>query len=460
MPGSEDKDAAFKQRELFAQQLKVCVENSDVHTMNALLSDVSPVDLAEILQDEDFDPRQQAWILHCLDNISSEKAGELLDALPTDHVVELAEAAPQVVAEAVEGMEPDERTDVLEALPEETVEAVLESFSAREAREARELLAYDHDSAGGIMTPAFLILPESTTAAEAISFTRRRELSETVNHLFVADEQNHLVGDIPLHKLVFAAPTQKLSEIMETVNTTVTPEVDQEEVLRLAYRYDLDVVPVVNAGGEMVGVITVDDILEVAQQEASEDMFQIAGTIERDPLHATVFASTTSRLPWLLLSLLDGICIAFLVSKFAATLEAVRQVTFFIPLIPLMGGNVAVQASTIVVRGLATGEIRRAITGSFMARQMAVTILLALSCSLAAGALAMTMFPGVGLVVGGAVGLAVWVAGTLGVLLPFVFNAIGVDPAVSAGPFVTLVNDLFCILIYLALSTLLVAGGG
>jgi magnesium transporter len=323
----------------------------------------------------------------------------------------------------------------------------------------RQLLAHESDTAGGIMTPEFVLLSGNITADEAVAVTQRSLESETIAHLFVSDAQNRLLGHLPLHRLVFAHPDRKLRELYDPEVVTVMPETDQEEVVRLATHYGLDVVPVVSEEEELLGVITVDDILEAGREEADEDIYRLAGTTERDPVHATVLRSTRLRLPWLLITLVGGLCIAFLVSRFEATLEAV-QIAFFIPLIPLMGGNVAIQASAIVVRGLAVGDIHAGRLLQFILKQGMVTIMLAGCCGVAAGVVG-AFFPQVGtilpLVVGVAIAAAITLAGTLGTLLPLAFDRLGLDPAVSAGPFVTLLNDLLCITIYLSLGQLAIA---
>ncbi|MDP6439621.1 MAG: magnesium transporter, partial [Candidatus Brocadiia bacterium] len=281
-----------------------------------------------------------------------------------------------------------------------------------------------------------------------------------IAHLFVSDRTNRLLGHLPLHRLVFARPERRLSELLDPETFSVTPQTDQEMVVRLATKYNLQAVPVVDERGEMIGVITVDDIMEAAQEEANEDMYRLAGTGERDPVHAGVLRSTRLRLPWLVLTLLGGSVIAFTVSRFEGALEATGKLAFFIPIIPLMGGNVALQASTIVVRGLAVGDIGRGRIAPFVGKQWLVTAVLALSCGLLAGMLGYLM-PGIeprlALTVGIAVTLAISMAGTLGTVLPLAFDRLGMDPAVSAGPFVTILNDIFCIAIYLVLGTVLVA---
>ena len=433
------------------QEVEERLRDGDLEGLKALLEQVPAADVADVLENVDAGELARAFRL-----LDSATAGAVLGEIGLLSVSSLADSSPKSLVEAVEEMEPDEVANVLDVLSDEQRDSVLRSMSEEEAHEVRGLLEHPADTAGGMMTPEFMVLSGGMSASNAIEITQRSRESETIAHLFVCGDGDRLLGYLPLHRLVFAHPERKLGELMETEVVTVHPETDREEVVRLATRYDLDVVAVVNEQEKLVGVVTVDDILEAAQEEANEDMYRLAGTAERDPVHASVLRSTRLRLPWLLLTLGGGMVIALLVSRFAGTLETVQKLAFFIPLIPLMGGNVAIQASTIVVRGLAVGDIHRGRLGAFVVKQWAVAALLALLCGIVAG-LSGGMMPGISpplaLVVGVAIALAIMVAGTLGTLIPLAFHRVGIDPAVSAGPFVTILNDLTCISIYLSLGT-------
>ena len=436
-----------ERRELIREALERLNEQN-LHEVKFVLESMPAADVAEVIEELPAEQKPRVFKL-----LESDDAGEVLSEVNTDTVHDLADALFESVADAAKHMEPDEVADLLEALPEEQRRGVLSELPTEEAHKARELLVHPADTAGGIMTPEFLLLDGDTTAAGAIEILQRSRESETSTHLFAKDKDERLIGHLPLHRLVFARPDRKLSELAETELAAVTPDTDREEVVRVATHYGLGIVPVVDEGGRLVGVITTDDILDAGREEADEDMYRLAGTNERDPVHATVLRSTRLRLPWLLLTLVGGLVIAFLVSRFASALT-VAQIAFFIPLIPLMGGNVAIQAATIVVRGLAVGDIERGHLLSFIVKQWMVTLVLALCCGVAALAVAL-LLPWVdnrvALVVGTAVAFAITVAGTLGTLLPLMFHKMGIDPAVSAGPFVTVLNDLICIAIYLSL---------
>jgi len=437
--------------------LNQCLEQGDTDGLRTLLASAEPADVAAALAELEDDERARIFRL-----LDAEFGAEVLDELDGRTLQAIAAAAPRRVQAAVGKLEPDEVADVLEALPDEQAEAILGGFPQEQATAAEQLLTYPSDTAGGLMTTEFVLLRQDMTARQAIEVTQRSRESETVAHLFVADGQGRLVGYLPLQRLVFGPPDRRVGELMEERPHTVEVETDQEELVRAATKYDLDVIPVVGRDSKMMGVVTVDDILEAAEQEVDEDMYRLAGTGERDPVHASVYRSTRLRLPWLLLSVLDGLFIAFVVSRFEGTLRVV-QLSFFIPLIPLMGGNVAIQGSTIVVRGLALGHIHRGRIARFLVKQLLITLLLSLLCAVAAGVLGGLIVgtgPGVMLAVGLAVCISINVAGMMGMTFPLAFNAIGIDPAVSSGPFVTILNDLFCISIYLVLGTVLTPAVG
>lgn len=444
-PGPEEQD--------LLEAVRACLEMGDTEGVREVLSGVPAADVATVLDDLDDEMAVQVFRL-----LDADTGADVLDELPPGDVQALAEAAPARVRDAVGAMEPDEAVDVLELLPEAQAEALLEGLTEEQATAAERLLTYPPDSAGGLMTTQFVSLPKGVTAREAIEITQRSREAETVGHLFVADEAGRLVGHLPLQQLVFAPPERLVGELMEGHPYAVLPETDQEELVRAATRYDLDAVPVVDQRRELIGVVTLDDILEAAEQEVDEDIYRLAGTGERDPVHASVLRSTRLRMPWLLLSVLDGLFIAFVVSRFAGTLETVVGLAFFIPLIPLMGGQVAIQASTIIVRGLALGNLRRSMIRRFLTKQLVITLLLSLCCAVAAGVLG-SWLVGTGarlmMAVGLAVGFSILISGMLGMTFPLLFNRIGIDPAVSSGPFITMLNDLICICIYLALGMLL-----
>lgn len=437
--------------------LRARLAAGDAGAVQELLEHAQPADVAAAL--EDMPEERQAQLFRLLD---TETAAEVLGELSKREVQFLAEATPRRLEAAVGALEPDEVADVLDVLPEQQAEALLEGFAPEQATTAEQLLAYPPDTAGGLMTTQFVSLPADATAREAVEITQRSSDAETVGHLFVADAEGRLDGYLPLQHLVFAPPESRVRDLMEDYPHAVTPETDQEELVRAATRYDLDAVPVVDAGGRLIGVVTVDDILEAAEQEADEDIYHLAGTGERDPVHASVARSTRMRLPWMMISVLDGLFMAAIVGRFEATVRGEIALMYYIPLIPLMGGQMAIQTSAIMVRGLALGSFRHSMIARFLTKQVCISALLACCCGLLTGLLSYLVVgaaPQLALAVGLAVVAAMFVSGLLGVAFPLLFNRIGIDPAISSGPFITMLNDLICILIYLLLGMLLTGPG-
>lgn len=434
------------------EEVRERLDREELEGLEALLEELPAADVASLLNE--LEEEMQAQLFR---GLSTELRADLLGELNEDTVRTLGERTPNRLQDAVGQMEPDEAADALSALPAEQVDALLAQIPGEQAAVAEKLLAYPADSAGGLMTTEFVVLFSGLTAREAVRVTQRQREAETVAHLFVADQEDRLVGHLPLDRLVFAPPEQTVGDLMEECPLTVAPETDQEELVRAAARYHLQVVPVIESDDRMVGVVTLDDILEAAEQETDEDMYRLAGTGERDPVNAGVSRSTRLRLPWLLLSVLDGLFIAFLMSRFFMD-GFHKELSYFIPLIPLMGGQVAIQGSTIMVRALAVGSIHKSRLRGFLGKQFVITLLLALCCSTAAavlGGLLVQIGATLMVAVGLAVGVAILFAGMLGMIFPLLFNAVGIDPAVSSGPFITMLNDLFCICIYLGLGTLL-----
>ncbi|MHC4480166.1 MAG: magnesium transporter, partial [Planctomycetota bacterium] len=288
-----------------------CLEAGDTERLRQVLAEAEPADVATVLAD-----LNEEMAAHLFRQLDAEMGAAVLDELGPDDVQALAQAAPNRLRDAVDAMEPDDAVDVLEVLPEQQAEDLLGRLGRDQASAAEQLLGYPPDTAGGLMTTQFVSLPARITAREAIELTQQSREAETVAHLFVADEEERLIGYLPLQKLVFAPPEQLVGELCEDPPHAVTAGTDQEELVRAATRYDLEAVPVVDEEQRLIGVVTVDDILEAAEQETDEDMYRLAGTGERDPVHASVYRSARLRLPWLLLSVLDGLFIALVLSRF------------------------------------------------------------------------------------------------------------------------------------------------
>ena len=277
-----------------------------------------------------------------------------------------------------------------------------------------------------------------------------------VFYLYVTNAHNQLVGILSLRKLLTVSPSRKLKDIMAGDVISVRTEMDQEEVAKVVEKYNILAVPVVDDANKLMGIITVDDIIDVIRAEATEDIYKMAGASDEELiLGYKSFKIARLRLPWLLTNLLGGVVTGFLMWKLKVTLEAVIALITFIPVITGMGGNVGGQSATIVVRGFATGRVEMTAINRVLFKEIRVGIIMGAVCGMVVGAIAWAWHgnPYLGIVVGIAMMVAMTVAATMGVMAPTFFKRIGVDPAIAAAPFVQTANDITGILIYFTTAT-------
>jgi magnesium transporter len=297
------------------------------------------------------------------------------------------------------------------------------------------------------------------TVKEAVAALQEAKDVEMVFYVYVTDEHNHLVGVLSLRNLLTVPPSTRLRDIMTTDVISVRTDMDQEEVAHLVAKYDILAIPVVDDGNKLMGIITVDDVIDVMRQEATEDMFKMAGASEEELLYGyKSFKIARLRLPWLLTNLFGGVITGYLMWRFKVTLKEVIALISFIPVITGMGGNVGGQSSTIVVRGFATGRIDFSTLRQVFFREMRVGLIMGTVCGLTIGVVAFFWHNNayLGLVVGLAMVTAMTVAATMGVLAPSFFKKIGIDPAIASSPFVQTANDIIGILIYFGTATLFI----
>ncbi len=364
----------------------------------------------------------------------------------------------EAVALVLEAMPSDDVADILGALPDEKADAILKKMKLEGSEEVEELLRYQDDTAGGIMTPDFIALTEDTTAREAIvSLQEEHQDVEMPFYLYVVDGYDKLVGVCSLRGLVVVPPDTPLKDFMSTEVFSVRTDMDQEEVAKLVARYDILAVPVVTEMNELVGIVTVDDVIDIFRQEATEDILKMAGAGAEFVETKSVLRSVRIRLPWLFASFLGGIAAVFIIGQFEDSLKKIASLAAFIPVIMGMGGNIGTQSSTIVVRGLSTGLLDARQIWAVVSKELAVGVLLGVFYGMLLGLVAqfqhtvLTLSFCVGAAVLGSMGLAALV----GSLVPMVFARLHIDPAVATGPFVTTTIDILSVFFYFQLSTML-----
>ena len=418
------------------------------------LGKIHPADIAHLFRYFELNEQKnllglmpdQGHAADVLSELEPETWPQLAELLDTDYLISI-----------IHEMADDDSAEFIRSLPEPLAEEILEALHDEQSEDVEHLLGYDEDTAGGIMSTDVFSLDQELTVKQAIELLQDSEDYEMVFYVYVTDEHNHLVGVLSLRQLLTVPPTTKLCDIMSTNVMRVRTDMDQEEVAALVAKYNILAIPVVDDHGKLMGLITVDDVIDVMRDEATEDILRMAGTSEEELLLGyKSFRIARLRLPWLLTTLVGGVVTGTLMWFYKATLEQAIMLISFIPVITGMGGNVGGQTSTILVRGFATGRIDFSMLKQVFLKELRVGLIMGLTCGLVIAVVAMIWHQNLylGLVVGLAMVTAITVAACMGVVVTAFFKKVGIDPAIASSPFVQTVNDISGILIYFSLATM------
>jgi len=429
------------------------LEDGKVEELKSIIESQYPSDIADAIKELDDDEQDLVFGL-----LEHEQASDVLEEADTATRLEIIEDLEvDELSDIIATMPPDEAVDLLEDMPVEKAEDVLEQIPEEESEQLKELLEYPPDSAGGIMTPVVVKVRENTTVEQALEHLRRTVEPDAIFYTYVVDNAGKLLGVVSARKLVTSDLTIQIRDLLEERLITVPAEMDQEEVARMFNKHNLLAMPVIDAADRLVGQITVDDAMEVMEEEATEDAFKLAGTDDSELKSKSAFKIARVRLVWLLICLLGTIVSGTVIRIFQPTLSHVIAMTAFIPAIMAMGGNSGLQTTTVTVRGLATGELNSVKLFRIIWREIRVSLLIGIVCGIIIGILAKFWIEQtiLGAIVGCAMFFTITFASTLGVILPLMFNKLKIDPAVASGPFITTMNDTFSLLIYFTLISLM-----
>lgn len=439
--------------------------------ISKLLAKTRSEDVA--IQLRSLTPSEQLSVFKVLIEDYPENAGEVLTEIEPDQRLSIVEdIGVQAIAGLLGKMPVDDAVALVEDLPAELQEQILAIVEVRDLDEVREHLTYEDETAGRIMDSDFVALNESTLVADAVA-TMHVLAAETENllYLYVVDTDQHLLGVTSLRQLLLSPPSQTLGDIITRSMIKAHTDTDQEEVAQLAARYDLLAIPVTDSSNRLVGIVTVDDIIDVFKDEATEDFFKMVGTSDDELVYQDrSFKVAGFRLPWLLINLVGLGLAGLLVERFQVNLQEALFLLVFVPVVMGMGGNLGSQTSTIAVRGLATGRISSGQHRQFLWQQVKVGAILGIACAALAAAGAVLLesvfdLSGSGMtvslthyafVVAVSLFLAILLASFNGALIPLIFERLGIDPAVAAGPLVTTTMDITGIVIYFGLASILI----
>ncbi len=422
-----------------------------------LLQKQHPADLAQVFTELGEKDRTTAFTL--LVERNSKLAMEALSELgPEAGAALLSDRPAEEIARMLHELPSDDAAAVLDYLPEELHTAVLELIEKRPGDEVGELLEYPEQTAGRIMNPKVFALSEDMTVGESITALQGSRDVEMVFYLYVVDGRRHLVGVVSLRRLLLVPPSTPLKRIMTTDLISVRVDMDQEEVARQVASYNLLAIPVVDEENKLVGVITVDDVIDVIKDEATEDIYRLAGVSTDERVFTRPIESLRKRLPWLVINLGTAFIAVAVVGLFEGSIGLVPALAVLMPVVAGMGGNAATQTLTVIVRGIALGEL----TWSNSRKALLKEVLVGLGNGFACGALAAVVAalvkqsPILGLILGLAMIINMFVAGVAGTLIPIGLRALKVDPALASSVIITTFTDVFGFFSFLGLGTLFI----
>jgi len=436
-------------------EIKELIASKKKRALRKIASYFDPADIAEVWAELTLNEK-----LIFFSALDTKFAADVFEFLKDEQMLELLNNLTlKRKREILNEMSPDDRTDLFEVLPDEEVEKLIPLLEENEQIRTRELLAYKENTAGGLMTTDFINVSENIKIGQVLRELRSKAKDiDFIQNIYVVDNVNRLKGIIPLKELLTTSPQKKVENMMDTHFISVNLEMDQEEVARIFEKYDEPSVPVVDKLNRMKGVITVDDVIDVIEEEASEDIYHFgAAAVTDEYLSANPLIVAKKRVIWLIILALAGFISGTVLEHYSFLLSSIVTLSFFIPILMNTSGSAGTQAATMVVRGLATGEIKLNDIWRVIRKEFLIGILMGITAG-AITALRAVILQGdimLGVAVAIAMIVAIIIATSLGGILPIVFKKLGVDPALMSGPLIATILDTTTLLIYFNVTILL-----
>jgi len=424
---------------------------SDFLILN-ILQDLYPPDIAHIINRVDTSEAEYIFKL-----IPMETASEVILELDETHREHLLQTMSQPkLTELVGEMESDDAADIVGELPEEKAEEVLETMNVEDSSEVQELLRYDENTAGGIMAKEVAVVNARDTVKQAIRVVRKMAKEhKNIHTVYVVDENGVLLGAVPLQDLLVNTPNRRMYKLMNAEVISVTTDVDQEQVAQIFKKYDIVSLPVTDKAGKLLGRITVDDVVDVMEEEHEEDVARMVGSDADELERHSPAKIALLRLPWVLTTLSIEFLAGVVIHFFDATLSKIILLASFMPIISAISGNTGLQSAAIIVRGLATGHVDLNRWRKPIVRQFQTTLIIGSACGVVIGAIGAIWHGGAlfGVVVGFSMFISINISGFVGTSVPMISKRLGFDPAITAGPFETAFQDVVGITIFLTIAT-------
>ncbi len=440
--------------ELMSDIVDLIRSQSD-NALRNILNDLFPEDIAHLLNRMEFEDATYLFL-----QLPTEIAGKVLPELNDDLREQFLDwLSKKQITELVEEMPSDDATDIVAELSRDMAEEVLDELDEKDSSELHELLQYDESTAGGIMQKEVITVKKNDTVKRAIQAVRRaaREQNEQLYAIYVIDEKDQLVGSLPVANLILLPPSRRIYKVMDTDVIHVRTNVDQEEVAKIFKKYNIISLPVTDFGGHLVGRITIDDVVDVITEEASEDILRLGGVSEDEHISTAPLVALRRRLPWLYVNLATAFLASSVVNLFSSTIQSVVVLAALMPIVAGMGGNAATQTITVMVRGIALGEITDANTRKAFLKEIRIGLMNGVANGVLTGTVVgiFNNSPVLGLVICLAMVINMFIAGFAGTIVPLALKWMKIDPALASAVVVTTFTDVFGFASFLGLATLL-----
>ncbi|WP_449619615.1 magnesium transporter [Robertmurraya sp. Marseille-Q9965] len=421
----------------------------------AIIDELQPYDIAQIYADLPEKHRTRFLFFLNIDALA-----DLIQELDSEEQIDvLNRLGIEKSGKVLDMMDNDDLASLLEDLSPEKIASLLSGMKKGEAKIVQDIMNYPAETAGRLMTNRFVWIRDYYTVREAVDKLKSfAELAETINYLYVIDQHRRLVGVVSYRDLLIADTQEKIRDIMYERVISVLEDTDQEEVARLIERYDFLAIPVVNSEHVLIGIITVDDIIDVVIREANEDIEKLSASGKSIDFETKSFVAAYRRLPWLVLLLFIGLISGSIISSYEHTLEKVVALAFFMPMISGMTGNTGTQSLAVVVRGLVSNDIDKRVITKLILRELSVGVIIGVTCGVLISVIALVWQGNfiLGLVVGSSLLLTLIIGTLAGTVIPLILYRLNIDPAIASGPLITTLNDIFSLVTYFGIATMFI----
>ena len=430
------------------------IKKKDFRTLKDSLNQMNNVQLAKII--EEMSPTEEIIMYRLLERRLSKEVFKHLSTTKKKEVIQGLLKNDLKLSHLINDIEPDDRTAFFEELPKDVTESLLQLLTEEEREIAVKLLGYPKDSIGRLMTPEYIAMKAEDSIADTLLYIRKHgKDSETLNVIYVVDQDWKLIGVVRIKSLLLASPEQMIGEIMETDFIALNPKEDQEIAVKIFKDYDRVALPVVDEAGKLIGITTFDDIMDIEEEESTEDFHKFGAfqSAVSNPLKERIFNLYKQRILWLLALVFMNIFSGMAIASFEDVLQATVSLVFFLPLLIDSGGNAGAQSATLMIRSLAMGDVKLADWYKLIFKELLVSLLLGVTMALGVSLVASFRAPEIVMVVAATMVLIVMTGSVIGMLLPFIFTKLKLDPATASAPLITSISDICGVLIYFSIAS-------